>query len=252
MASKEVEEALAALKAAAANNDTELAPIGVPQGYVAERDRPAGGIGPYRIVAPRYFEGDEFVPASLPGPKIAELQRQLAAAGLLKEYVNGYWDGASQAAYATLLGEANASGYTYEQQMRQRANAAAEDRQVRRAARLKPDPATLRLNAKALVKQTVGRDATDEEIVHLSGVLDSFTKQADEADLANEDAAAAALAAGQPAPGGQQVDPQARFEEYLSDRYRPEIQMREGVADLSQSRENLMGSIFAIDQAVRG
>lgn len=254
MASREVEAALAALRQQASTADeTELDPIGVPPGFVAQLPPPArwrGWGGDGVEVEPRYYEGADWAPASLPGPKIADLQRRLAAAGLLEEYVNGVWDEPSRQAFRALLTESNAAGLTYDQMANRRANATAEQRKEKVAARLRPDPATLRQNAKAFMKSSVGREPTDDELSHLTGVLDTIDRQAYEAKAAQEQGAIDALAAGEPAPGGQNVDPQARFEEYLADRYKPEIQMRQGVADLSTSRENLMGSIFAIDQAI--
>lgn len=61
---------------------------------------------------PRYFDGDQWVPASLPPDQLAMLQKKMVSAGLLKsgEAQLGIWDTASMGAYTKLLAYANASG----------------------------------------------------------------------------------------------------------------------------------------------
>ena len=102
-------------------------PLGVPSDYVAQREWdhsiPSESIRSdmSRIAAAgrtvsqpaRYFDGDEWKPASLSPAKVAELQRQMAQAGLFGpkgKYRNGVWDKDSAAAYAEVLAYANASG----------------------------------------------------------------------------------------------------------------------------------------------
>lgn len=103
-------------------------PIGVPADYTAPRvrtgryspqgaetaarmDRLPGTIGQQ---GPRYFDGDEFTPASLDPASIGEMQRNLARAGLLTNFRYGVWDGNSAEAYRKLLENANAAGQTAE------------------------------------------------------------------------------------------------------------------------------------------
>lgn len=61
---------------------------------------------------PRYFSGDEWLPAQLPPDQLAALQRKMVAAGLLKPGTAqlGVWDQVSMTAYTRLLEFANASG----------------------------------------------------------------------------------------------------------------------------------------------
>lgn len=61
---------------------------------------------------PRYYDGAQWLPASLPPDQLAQLQRQMVAAGLLKsgQAQLGVWDAASMNAYTQLLAYANASG----------------------------------------------------------------------------------------------------------------------------------------------
>lgn len=61
---------------------------------------------------PRYFDGDQWLPAQLPPDQLASLQRKMVAAGLLKSGAAqlGVWDAASMNAYMQLLAFANSSG----------------------------------------------------------------------------------------------------------------------------------------------
>lgn len=61
---------------------------------------------------PRYFAGAEWLPAQLPPDQLAQLQRKMVAAGLLKSGSAqlGVWDTTSMNAYMQLLAYANASG----------------------------------------------------------------------------------------------------------------------------------------------
>jgi len=112
-------------------------PLGVPEGYTtpivrgpepqgsadSAAQRAKAGLGPGTIGkrGPSYFDGDQYRPASLDPASIGKLQASLAAAGLLEDFRYGVWDKASQDAYASLLGEANASGLSAEAALQQRA-----------------------------------------------------------------------------------------------------------------------------------
>lgn len=97
---------------------TDKSYIGVPPGYTAGK-QPTVGYGDtlpenpqgQGIRKPRYAEGDELRPANWTPDQIADLQRKMAEAGLLKsKFRLGYWDGASQQAYSALLAYANQGG----------------------------------------------------------------------------------------------------------------------------------------------
>lgn len=97
-------------------------PIGVPEGYtVPGRRAPipfgAGQFGPSTYqrppIAPRYFDGDEWQPASLSAEDRARLQRAMVDAGVITKGTKfrlGIWDDASRGAYADLLAFANGAG----------------------------------------------------------------------------------------------------------------------------------------------
>lgn len=110
-------------------------PIGVPDGYLAPPKKyNTQGMSPRAIEgsvedgrgggwnqrtagwAPLYFDGDQYMPGTLDPGKIAELQADLAAIGLLKPgYRKNVWDAESADAYAQLLAYANQNGLTREQ-----------------------------------------------------------------------------------------------------------------------------------------
>jgi hypothetical protein len=124
---KSAEEILQELKQAGGASATSASPLGVPPGYTApgalvdpEEDYFArGGIGPRQpnpprvMQPPRYFEGDEWSPASQSPEVVARIQRDMADAGLFDdndEITIGAWDATTRAAYRSLLSYANASG----------------------------------------------------------------------------------------------------------------------------------------------
>lgn len=102
-----------------------IGPGGQPLRWGAQMNAPAGGPGSlgtqgpgtapssgYQYQLPRYFDGDQWLPAQLPPDQLAALQRKMVAAGLLKagSAQLGVWDAASMQAYMQLLAYANASG----------------------------------------------------------------------------------------------------------------------------------------------
>lgn len=255
-------------------------PIGVPEGYTTTRTftPPAGYKAPVgkdgkplaeqaqgfttAAAPPQYFDGAQYSIANLDPVALSQLQEQMRNAGLLKDgYVSGFGgDPATIAAYTELLTEANTTGYTAAQTLQNRlaapqvAAAKAPKAPYTAAAYLKPDPATLRENVRDLMKQVVGpnREPTDAELDDLTGRLDSLDRQAYDASTAADHANYDASAAGD--PGGAVIantDPSARLADYLRTTYKPEIDMTKGTADLTANRDGLMGSIFAIDNAIK-
>lgn len=67
-------------------------------------------------VAPRYFDGDEYIPANYPATNIWQIQQALAKIGLLTgTFTRNTWDNTTRNAYKELLGLANAQGLSVEQ-----------------------------------------------------------------------------------------------------------------------------------------
>lgn len=101
-------------------------PIGVPPGYKSTKVlRPAprrpgevtGEAGGYVVpVRPQYFEGDELMPSQMSPDRIADLQREMVAAGMIRPGARismGVWDDASVDGYYRLLAYANRGGMTW-------------------------------------------------------------------------------------------------------------------------------------------
>lgn len=98
-------------------------PIGVPPGYYADRTTelaeqqartPNVRIpGQPTRIPPRYFEGDDWSPASFPPERLIQLQRAMIDAGLIdpdSPIHIGVWDEISRDGYRKLLAFANAAG----------------------------------------------------------------------------------------------------------------------------------------------
>lgn len=68
--------------------------------------------GQVQSIPPRYFDGEQFMPASLPPDQIVSLQKALVSAGILQpgQAQLGVWDQASTAAYEKVLTAANVAG----------------------------------------------------------------------------------------------------------------------------------------------
>lgn len=248
----------------AGGSGATLPPIGVPEGFAATSpvDQALGAIDPFGLmtvgggqpVPPRYFDGAEYEPSNLTPAQRADLQDRLVAAGLIPkgaDYLKGNWDDVSVGAFHTLLSLSNRHGLTWQQQLTILESTAEENRreQFTAPAYLRPDPAALASNTRGALKALLGRDPTTDEIAGLSPILEGFFRQSHDADVAMARAEFDAEPGTTLSPV-QDVDPIARFEEHLRTTYRPEIEMREGTADLSQSRENLMANVFNIDRMI--
>ena len=202
-------------------------PIGVPLDFVASREGPVGNIDRLGTVnvPPRYFEGDEFDPASLDPNLIIRWQKRLVAAGLIDEgeYTPGYWDDLSMAAYKKVLGYANLNAQTDLEavdrliqtlpQSVKDARAKAKQLEVfSEPPYITPDYATLAQGVKGYFRERMGRDPTDAELSELTGMMNSLYRQqfdvGVEADRivfegGAESVTPPALTFGQPLPEGQ-------------------------------------------------
>lgn len=159
----------------------DRAPIGVPEGYAAQRQEPMFKVGGWAkiatartmpqktvSVAPRYFDGDELLPASLSAEDRARIQRDLATAGLLTgKFRLGYWDAASQKAYAMALAYANQSGKSVRQaiaELKTRPEMGDEEEARQPLVPRPTDPDTLRSTFRDTSRKLLGRRLTDQEL----------------------------------------------------------------------------------------
>lgn len=239
MAVDPIQAAIDALREAGSGGTANLDPIGVP-GVVRVGDEAV----PFEAngVAPRYFEGDDWMPAAMGPEDRARLQRLMAAAGIIPkgaEYREGVWDDVSRAAYRTVLAQANASGMNPQQVISEWANAQVTNKPDVKPY-LSPDLTAIKADIKSVFRKRLGRDLTD-------GELPALVNEALTLDRAAYDNAVATTESGT----GSQFDAAARFESYLEDRYKPEIQRVEGMVDVQTNREHLLGSIFAMDGAIQ-
>lgn len=95
-------------------------PIDVPPGYGARYGIQDTNIFspnvPTSARPPRYFKGDEIIPAGYPIERRIKMQQDLFDAGLLDiGYRKGEWNEDTRTAYIKALARANASGTTYDQ-----------------------------------------------------------------------------------------------------------------------------------------
>jgi hypothetical protein len=251
--------------------------IGVPEGFTAVRDEeiPAGeglekfrqarGLGtPTRSteVVPRYFVGDEWQRAGMPPERILELQRQLEQAGQLSDgdFYAGVWDQATAGAMQAVMGMANASGQTWEDQLKDLiANVPESVKEARNAAKLakqfqapafvKLDPATAAQRVKRMLRSELNREPTDEEMAALTGEMSGLYRAEYEANVAamraEFDAQEQGLETGVAvAPGAVQgVDPVARFGEAFDRRFAPEMDFIEGQEDQIRNATNVFASL---------
>lgn len=163
-------------------------PLGVPEDFGAARPDPAGfredagnvlarprqpAPGGTLAVPPRYFEGDEWGPASLSAERRAYLQRSLVLAGFLDEddeFQLGAYDAPTRRAYKELLEYANASGLDERGALEEAARTVAQFPKVGKVKERAPltvrltNPRDLAAVAGALSPRVIGRRATQGEI----------------------------------------------------------------------------------------
>lgn len=231
-----------------------------------------------------YRYGDQFQFQSSNPVAIRKLQKELEKAGLLEEgsYTPGFWDEPSAQAMQGAMGYANRGGTTW-QSVVDRLKAIEVPRQRREFAKpppvvkLMPDPASINQSVKARFRQALGREPTEEELHQYARQLSGLYAAAEDRRIAEEqrafweqnvqetqagstaqsvlDATFGALT-GQPAPtigGGtpepriiETIDPGARFAEAFEQRYGPEMRRNERVADLENTRQNVMESLLTM------
>ena len=171
----------------------ERSPIGVPEGYSASQQRPMFNVGKFAKIAtrntmpqktvqvpPRYYEGDELLPASLSSEDRARIQRDLADAGLLTgKFRLGYWDVASQRAYAAALGYANQTGKSVKQAIAELKThpeaGTSEDREP--LVIKKTDPESLRGVFRDVSRKLLGRQLSPDELEQFIGAYNQVEAQ---------------------------------------------------------------------------
>lgn len=143
-------------------------PIGVPEGYIANRGAQPVGYGdtlpsnPEPIpTAPRYREGNEYDRAGDGPERIARLQAEMEKAGLLNPpgYRKGVWDDATRDAYTELLSAGNRSGKTWQDVLVEFQSNPPTGKSKERLPLVTEltNPDELRRTAKAVIANTLGK-----------------------------------------------------------------------------------------------
>lgn len=253
--------------AAPVEGEDRRAPIGgMPDDFRAPaRPRPGGPVtadtaervGPTMRPTPIYWTDDEWGPANWSPERIARLQADLAAVGLIgpKENITlGVWDPKSATAYKDLLAYSNSVGLPAEQAiqlygMGQRVDEFKPDEFIR------PDPARLAQDVKSAIRERLRRDPTASELRELMGAAggffeEAFRAQSEVSRRAFEAEQSPLLGEGEPAPVAESVDvdPGARFAELIESRFAPEIDRIDRVDEAASNRENLLDNILGLDQ----
>lgn len=190
------------------------------------------------------------------GVDLVELQQRMFLAGLygsadMKDINLGTPDALSARAFASLLdmaGRMNQAGskMTLNEVLGSSMNAGIKSgRSLSGKTKTRPSvdlpgPEEIAQAVKSTMSDLLGREPDAAELESLASVLTTFSKES-----ATERQSLAV------APDGtQQVvsDPAARFKEYLSANYRPEVARRRDVGELASGRDNLLKAVLGMDQ----
>lgn len=230
-------------------------PIGVEEGFSGPDRGVAGdnrGVKP-----PGYFEGDEQEITYWSPERVWQMQQQLASVGLLEgSFRQGVADRQTVSAFKDLLGYANQFGNGVPEvkgdlglvrtlrALRDTPELVAADREIggtgsSGAPLVRRDPAAIALEARESMRSLLGRDPTPRELQEVAGQLTGLYNQASEQQQALGSAQAGDITL---------VDPGARFQGYLEERFRPEVDRIAWMDEALQSRESVMSNIGAIDR----
>lgn len=181
-------------------------PIGVPRDYTTpEVEVPTFFPIPSRVrkvqKPPRYYSGDEFIPATLDPTQVRRLQNDLVRAGLLKpgSFQPGFWDQTSSDAYFVALAYANQSGDSVQTILSYLATlpkpAQPDEVTAKEVRQFVPsDPATLAQEVKSVFRQRLDREPTPAEIRQMAAQLAGNEELAFDQETGRLDDIAAATA----------------------------------------------------------
>ena len=132
---------------------------------------------------PRYYNGDEWAPASQGGETIVEWQDKLIQAGLLKPpYQRGAWDAPTLNAYQDLLTQANAEGLSADQIVQERVVAINRYGQTGNQRNLEPrvisltNPGQIADLANEVATRVMGRRLDPSEANHFAEVYNQMER----------------------------------------------------------------------------
>jgi hypothetical protein len=136
-------------------------------------------------IAPRYFEGNQYAPATQPPEKIAELQRKLIKAGVLAQGFTsfGIWDDVSSAAYEKILGYANQQGLSDDEIMESWTKYGAANGDPDKKLVVK-NPEEVAATVKEAAAKILGRSLSQAEVDQLVAGYQSLDRQQQESQAA--------------------------------------------------------------------
>jgi hypothetical protein len=136
-------------------------------------------------VEPKYFEGDQYRPATQPPEKIAELQRKMIKAGVLEAGFTafGIWDEMSSAAYQKILGYANQQGLTDDEIMDQWTKYGAANGDPMKKLVVK-NPEDVARTVREAAAKVLGRSLSQAEVDQLVAGYQALDRQQQEAQAA--------------------------------------------------------------------
>lgn len=227
-------------------------PVGSVPGRPGALQRRVGGWGARNAQRPvRFTEADVWRVMTRSGAEIQLMQEELEAAGLLgkNEYRPGIFDPATQDAVRSWLAFSNVSGkkpddlLTEFSALEADRKAKLRDETLRRSAAqiVRTDPATVRTTVKASVKALIGREPTDAEMAELTAQFQNFEAE----DLRHQQAQtmqAAEFEAGlrDDLPETTDVDPEARLEEFLAERFAGTVAQNQRVEEMQVGQHNVL------------
>jgi hypothetical protein len=246
----------------------ERLPIGVPPDFSLGEAGPdfayiaGGGAGPTTherlgdLRLPRYYEDDEWAPATLSPAEIADWQEAMAKAGLLAgTYRRGVWDDRSRNAYRDLLAFANTIGADDVEALRRWASAEEITQQGDPFQPLTfrpPDPAAVRQAVKTAGKQLLNRDLRDGETEYLAGQFEQLLAQEHAAAEGQRRAEYDVAGTGGAPAAVPEVDASARFRELLESRYRPEVAYSADQQETAEGQDFLGKSLLGLGRMIGG
>lgn len=173
--------------------DTDKTPIGVGKDYKVHKetkkfaDLPPGVMGPPSLitstedVAPQYFDGDQYGPATWPKDRVLQLQLSMKDAGLLtKAYRPGVWDQVSADAYEQAMGYANRSATNVDDVIKQWTQAPKPEDQKQGYVLTLKSPEDIKATLQASAAKVIGRSLSDGELATLVAGYQQLDRTAQE------------------------------------------------------------------------
>ena len=199
-----------------------------------------------------YRDGDEFTYLRdlMTTEELVRFQDQMVAMGFARDVIPGEYDDATARAMKSLMAMGNRRGVHWKavyndlvgKWERGELDGPEEDDPIL----VTRDPVALAQTAKASIRKMLGRDPSDDEVQAAASALAGWDLQAakQQVDLQTGEGSAAKGEV-------SLIDPEARFNAYLEDRYKPELDRIDAVQTADESRRFTMAQIGSIDRMLK-